>query len=44
MATKKKKLTPSQKRFKTATATAKKNGFKPFTKSFGAEVKRLLAK
>ena len=40
----KKKLTPAQKRFKAAFNKAKSNGFKPFTKPFGAEMKKLLAK
>jgi len=41
---KSKKKTPQQEKFSKAFKTARANGFKPFTKAFGAEMKRLLAK
>ncbi len=44
MAKTKKKLSPAQKRFKTAAANVRKSGVKPFTKAFGAALKKELAR
>jgi len=38
------KQTKARSNFKKAFAIVKKNGFKPFTKKFGAEMKKEIAK